>query len=100
MFIALVSLGVAAPDAARKPIVIAPGATYRDTMPIWGVIASPGGYSDFRSADVEGTYRLTWSKLVLHYDDGCDGFGDPVPPIVSNTFRLRDGRANSPSEER
>ena len=75
------------------PVVIPPGQLHRDTVELWG--APPGGNMgpEFRSADVEGTYRLIWTNLVSHYDDRAAGFGDTVPAAYrhSNDFQLEPG---------
>ena len=79
------------------PIVIPPGATYRDSARIVGVLPGHNAGPEFGSAEPEGTYRLRWGNLVLHYHDAEPGrgFGDPVPEelTVSNAFRLEDPRA-------
>jgi hypothetical protein len=46
---------------------------------------------EFRSADVEGIYRLVLGSVVLDYDVNRQGFGDPVSQDLrtSNEFELR-----------
>lgn len=82
------------PACLSPPVVIAPGATYEGTLPVWGALPGTNAAPQFNSSEVEGVYRMVWGSLVLHYDDSRQGFGDPVPLSVriSNAFVLDDPR--------
>lgn len=78
-----------------SPIIIPPSTIYHDTLRLFGVL--PGDHKAnpaFRSGDIEGTYRLVWNNLVLHYRDSGQGFGDSIAQAhrVSNPFTLARAR--------
>jgi hypothetical protein len=73
--------------------VIERGDSLSASIIVWGAL--PGGNSApvFRSADLNGTYRIVLGSVVHNYDSSYSAgrFGDPVPVEhrVSNTFQLR-----------
>ena len=73
-----------------SPIVIPPGATYTDTLSVWGAEPGHNVIPEFPSTDLDGVYRVVWNNVVLHYGTGPQGFGTPAPMQFrySNAFRL------------
>jgi hypothetical protein len=70
------------------PIMIARGALYTNTAPIYGALPGLNIGPAFASFDLNGEYRLVWGSLVHNYEDGKMNFGDPVGPLRSNPFLL------------
>lgn len=73
------------------PIEIAPGATYRGELPIWGAPAGNTSTTAFVSDDFSGTYRLKWNQLLRNYTGQPPHLGDTLPELqrVSNHFSFR-----------
>ena len=72
------------------PIVVAPGETYRDSLPVFGWVDRHSITPEFDPPPETTTaYRLAWHELVLHYNESGRPFGEAVPPFYSNAFRLR-----------
>lgn len=74
-----------------SPIVIPAGRTLERTIQVYGTLPSGNSSPEFRSDDVDGTYRIVLGSIVLNYDSRRQQFGDPVPIEyrVSNEFELR-----------
>ncbi len=77
-----------------SPIVIEPAGVLVDTVHVWGALPGHNAGPEFKSDDVEGTYRIVMHNAVFNYDSDRQGFGDPVPLEyrVSNHFVLDDPR--------
>lgn len=80
----------AVPLCLSSPIVIAPEATYRDTLQVFAGNPSNNMFPKFEVQEASGTYRLVWYGVLRNYDHDRQGFGDPVPLAqrISNTFQL------------
>jgi hypothetical protein len=81
-------------DCLSAPIVFAPGSTHRATLQIWGALPGRNYGPEFRSDDIEGTYRIVLDYLVTRYAANRYPFGDSVPLKLrySNSFFLDDPR--------
>ena len=70
------------------PIPIAPGATYTNTLEVWGAWHDEEKYApNFEVAEVEGRYRLLWLQVYESFDPDSG----PGPQIaeelrISNEF--------------
>ncbi len=74
-----------------SPITIAPGRSYRGSVPIFGWRRGRNiGPELHPLPDPASVYRLSWGNHVFHYNDSGRPFGDPLPGgrIVSNPFGL------------
>lgn len=73
------------------PIVIRPGESLERTIQVFGTVPPGTAAPQFATASLDGTYRLVLGNVVLDYDSGREGFGEPVPIEyrVSNEFELR-----------
>lgn len=73
-----------------SPVVIERGATFIDTLNVWGAL--PGGrfHPQFSSDDPSGTYRLVWHEVLssLQSDDFPLGPEIPLEARTSNSFEL------------
>lgn len=87
----VVAWGAAVPDCLSDPIVIRPGATYRDTLEVFAGLPGSNYYPKFEVAEVEGVYRLRWEKALTSFDPDRYPFGEPVPLAIrtSREFVLR-----------
>lgn len=83
--------GAAVPECLSPPIVIEPGAEYVDTLRVFAGLPANNVYPKFRVAEVEGIYRLVWTRVVYDYDTTRPDFGEPLSleDRVSNEFLLR-----------
>lgn len=77
-------------DCLSAAVVIPPGTRYQDTLEVFGVQPGRNVAPAFRMNDIEGTYRLVWNNLVLHYRDSGMTFGDSLALSLrrSNEFQL------------
>lgn len=77
-------------ECLSAPVVIPPGTRYQDTLEVFGVQPGRNAAPAFRTNDIEGTYRLVWNNLVLHYRDSGMTFGDSLALSLrrSNEFQL------------
>ncbi len=84
MFVAAVSLGVAAPDAARKPVVIAPGVTV-------GGVRVGGMMSEAARTRVEGAFgrplRLAFRDRQWRISPRYLGASAGIDQAVSEALR-------------
>lgn len=71
-----------------RPIAIAPDAIYENEADISGALPNRNRGPEFKSAELDGEYRLVWGSLVHGYDEDTPGFGDDVGPLRSNSFLL------------
>lgn len=74
-----------------SPLIISPGETLRGGVEIWGAEPGTPSYNTFRTAELEGEYRLAWFQPVHHYDPTASHFGDTILMVdrISNSFDLR-----------
>jgi hypothetical protein len=79
------------PMCLSSPIRIRPGHVLERVVAVYGALPPSNIAPEFAGADVEGTYRMVLTSVVLNYDAYRQDFGDPVPLEyrVSNEFELR-----------
>jgi len=72
-------------------LIVPPGRELRGEVGIWGAEPGNPSYNTFKSAEVDGEYRLVWYQPVHHYDPRPGSFGDTIPLAdrVSNAFTLK-----------
>lgn len=72
------------------PIVIESGATFVDTLHVWGGPPGSNSYPQFDTDDPSGTYRIVWEAALSSYQDRLP-FGPQIPleARISNRFTLR-----------
>lgn len=78
------------PECLSRPIVIAPGAMYTDSLRMEILRQDGAPYTHLSSAP-PGTYRLNWTQALSSFDADARPFGPslPVEQRVSNPFVLR-----------
>jgi len=75
---------------ASPPIVIQPGATWADTLELFGAPPQSNVMPVFVFPEIEGVYRLVWPRAYATYDRlaGVPGELLPLEQRVSNRFVL------------
>ena len=85
------ALGAPTFDCLSAPVEIEPGAQYRDSLNVWSAHPERNAAPKFADPDVDGIYRLRWTRAYWDYDHDGPPWGEALPVrfVVSNTFRLR-----------
>lgn len=80
------------PNCRGRPVGIANGEAYRDTLDVYAGHPSTGLYPKFDVDDPAGTYRLVWPDLLWSVDEPDRHAGRLLPRRlrVSNEFTLKD----------
>jgi hypothetical protein len=85
-------LAWAAPENAclSPPVVIEPGAIFRDTLLVYGRPPGSNSYPQIDPARIRGVHRLRWNRALTSFQPRLP-FGQelPLPLRVSNEFLLR-----------
>ncbi len=74
--------------ARRQSRVIAPRATYADTLRVFAGYPTNNTYPKFNVQEIDGVYRLVWQG-VHNYDVNRPGVSLPIEDGISNIFLLR-----------
>ncbi len=72
------------------PIVVEPGASFSDTLQVWGALPGASTPMQFDREDPSGVYRMVWKDVVSSYDRDQYPFGTEIAKEyrVSNAFDL------------
>jgi hypothetical protein len=75
-----------------SPVVIEPGAEYRDTLRVIAWRFGSNNGPRFETEEIEGVYRLRWDQALSSFDPNQYPFGEDIPldSRVSNSFVLKD----------
>jgi hypothetical protein len=78
------------PLCLSRPIIVAPSATYRTRIRIFGGYPGLNAYPKFSITDIAGEYRAVWAQVLSSYRTDSIPFGTPLPidRRVSNRFLL------------
>lgn len=78
------------PACLSSPITVAPGATRRMPIEVFGGFPGSNTYPQFAVAEISGVYRAVWNSAVTRYQNHLP-FGEPLPLAqrTSNRFTLQ-----------
>jgi hypothetical protein len=82
------------PLCLSPPITIAPAATYRTHIRVFGGYAGSNVGTQFSTTNIPGEYRAVWGRVLSSYRADSLPFGTPLPIAqrVSNRFLLKTER--------
>jgi len=71
-----------------QPIVIEDGATFADTLHVWGALPGQNVGPAFDTDDLDGVYRIVWGSAFFFSRDDVYGSQLPLDARISNEFIL------------
>ena len=82
------------PLCLADPVTISAGASYRDSVWVFGGFPDKNVSPKFSIQPMEGRYRIVITRLLSSYDPGRANFGDTlgIQHRISNPFTLDDPR--------